>query len=83
MSGCGPAYNLYIRGADELDYHLKNYPVQVKARLDATSDGSIGHGNTTTFVRANNTRISPASFDAVKVVMEEAAAAEAMALEKG
>src|ERR1700738_3601002 len=24
-----PAYQLYIRGADEVDYHLKNNPVQV------------------------------------------------------
>jgi biopolymer transport protein ExbB/TolQ len=78
-----PAYSLYIRGADELEYHLKNYPVQVKARADATSDPTLGHGNTTTFIRANNVRVSPASFDAVKVVMEEAAAAEAMTLEKG
>ena len=78
-----PAYHLYIRGADELDYHLKHYPVQVKARLDQTSDPSLGHGNTQVFVRSNTTRVSAASFEAVKVVMEERAAAEAMALEKG
>jgi biopolymer transport protein ExbB/TolQ len=78
-----PAYHLYIRGAEELDYHLKNYPVQVKARADATSDPTIGHGETAQFVRSNSTRVSTASFDAVKVVMEEAAAAEAMSLEKG
>src|ERR1700678_2409789 len=28
-----PAYQLYIRGADEVDYHLKNNPVQVEARV--------------------------------------------------
>src|SRR5882672_4559512 len=56
-----PAYQLYIRGADELDYQLKNNPVIVK----------------------NQQRISPASYEAIKVVLEEAAAAEAMALEKG
>jgi hypothetical protein len=39
-----PAYQLYIRGADELDYHLKTYPVKVKARADLTSDPSMGHG---------------------------------------
>jgi biopolymer transport protein TolQ len=78
-----PAFQLYIRGADELEYHLKNYPVQSKARADQTSDPTIGHGNTEVFVRSSTTRISPASFEAVKVVMEEAAAAEAMALEKG
>jgi biopolymer transport protein TolQ len=78
-----PAYQLYIRGADELTYHLKTYPVQVKARADRTSDASIGHGQTEVFVRSSSTRISNASFEAVKVVMEEAAAAEAMSLEKG
>jgi biopolymer transport protein ExbB/TolQ len=78
-----PAYELYIRGADELDYHLKTYPVQVKARADKTSDPTLGHGETEVFVRTSTTRISMASFDAVKVVMEERAAAEAMALEKG
>ncbi len=56
-----PAYQLYIRAADELDYHLKHNPVTVK----------------------NQCRISTASFEAVKVTLEEAAATEAMALEKG
>lgn len=56
-----PAYQLYERGADELDYHLKNNPVEVKGEK----------------------RVSTASFEAVKVTLEEAAAAEAMALEKG
>jgi biopolymer transport protein ExbB/TolQ len=56
-----PAYQLYIRGADELDYQLKNNPVEVKGRK----------------------RISTTSFEAVKVTLEEAAAAEAMSLEKG
>jgi len=56
-----PAYQLYIRGADELDYQLEKNPVAVKGQR----------------------RISTASFEAVKVVLEEAAAAEALSLEKG
>jgi biopolymer transport protein TolQ len=56
-----PAYELYIRGADELAYQLKNNPVIAKGER----------------------RISKASFDAVKVVLEEAAGNQAMALEKG
>ena len=56
-----PAYQLYTRGADELDYHLKNNPILLN----------------------NKTRIGAASFDAVKVTLEEAAAAQAMSLEKG
>jgi biopolymer transport protein ExbB/TolQ len=56
-----PAYALYIRGADELEYQLKNNPVTVKGER----------------------RISSGSFEAVKVVLEEAASSEAMSLEKG
>ena len=56
-----PAYQLYHRGAEELNYHLDHNPVQVKGEK----------------------RVSTASFEAVKVTLEEAAGAEAMALEKG
>src|ERR1700722_18809909 len=56
-----PAYQLYLRGADELEYQLKNNPAPIQGEK----------------------KISAASFDAVKVVLEEAAGAEAMALEKG
>jgi biopolymer transport protein ExbB/TolQ len=77
-----PAYELYVRGADELDYHLKNNPVMVKP-TEIPPDPNQGHGNTDIISRSNTRKISPASFEAVKVVMEEAAAAEAMGLEKG
>ena len=56
-----PAYQLYIRGADELVYQLEHNPVSVKGER----------------------RISTASFEAVKVALEEAASGETMALEKG
>jgi len=56
-----PAYQLYVRGAEELEYHLKQNPIAVNGQK----------------------RISAASFDAVKVALEEAAAASAMSLEKG
>lgn len=56
-----PAYQLYLRGADELDYHLKTNPVVLGTR----------------------TGITRPAFDAVKVTLEEAASAEALALEKG
>ena len=56
-----PAYQLYVRGADELEYHLKQNPIAVNGQK----------------------RISAASFEAVKVALEEAAAASAMSLEKG
>src|SRR5581483_2813200 len=75
-----PAYQLYIRGADELAYQLKNNPVQVSG---APALQSTGDGNTDHLAHATTTKISAASFDAVKVVLEEAAAAQAMTLEKG
>ncbi len=56
-----PAYQVYIRGADELDYHLQNNPVIVNGQK----------------------RVSRGAFEAVKVTLEEASGAEAMALEKG
>jgi biopolymer transport protein ExbB/TolQ len=56
-----PAYSLYAKGAEELEYHLTHHPVTVM----------------------NERRITPRSFEAVKVTLEEAAAAEAMSLEKG
>jgi biopolymer transport protein ExbB/TolQ len=80
-----PAYQLYIRGADELAYHLKNNPVAVAPRLQSVSSLPPGAANEHTDILAKekSTKISPASFDAVKVTLEEAAGAEAMALEKG
>lgn len=56
-----PAYHVYLRGADELHYHLENNPKVI--------DGQR--------------RISTASYEAVRVTLEEASGAEAMALEKG
>jgi biopolymer transport protein ExbB/TolQ len=56
-----PAYQLYIRGAEELDFHLTQNPILIGGQK----------------------RISPAAFEAVKVTLEEAAAAQALSLEKG
>ena len=78
-----PAYQLYIRGADELDYHLKNNPITVKSVKPVNDDPALGHGNTDYMTRMTTTRVTTASFEAIKVVMEEAAAGEAMSLEKG
>jgi len=75
-----PAYQLYIRGADELAYQLKNNPVRDKG---GPILNSAGEGNTDHFARAITTKISVESYEAVKVVLEEAAGGEAMALEKG
>jgi len=74
-----PAFALYSRGTEEVDYHLKNNPVEVKA----PAIQSRGDGNTDHLSRAITTKITSASFEATKVVMEEAAASQAMSLEKG
>ena len=75
-----PAYHLYIRGADELAYQLKNNPVQAAS---VQNFSSTGEGNTDHFARSKQTKISLPSFEAVKVILEEEAGAQAMALEKG
>ena len=75
-----PAYALYERGADEVLYHLKNNPVEVKGK---SAVQSTGDGNTDLLALGKTTKISSASYEAVKVVLEEAASAQAMSLEKG
>ncbi|HEY3762965.1 MAG TPA: MotA/TolQ/ExbB proton channel family protein [Verrucomicrobiae bacterium] len=75
-----PAYQLYVRGADELAYHLKNSPVQV---VETPKFLSTGEGNTDHFARSVSTKVSNSSYEAVRVVLEEAAGVEAMSLEKG
>jgi len=74
-----PAYEIYIRAADELAYHLKNNPVAIKDLPNI----STGEGNTDHIARANTVKVSLNSFEAIKVVLEEAAATQAMSLEKG
>jgi biopolymer transport protein TolQ len=74
-----PAYEIYIRAADELAYHLKNNPVAIKGVVSI----GVGDGHTDHLARNTTTKISLTSFDAIKVVLEEAASAQAMALEKG
>jgi biopolymer transport protein ExbB/TolQ len=80
-----PAYQLYIRGADELAYQLKNNPVSVVGRPRPVVELPPGAANEHTDILARDrvTKISMASFDAVRVTLEEAAGAEAMSLEKG
>ena len=78
-----PAYQVYIRGADEVDYQLKNNPVRVNTVAPIGAVDEIGHGNTDILARSRTVKITAASFEAVKLVMEESAAAQAMELEKG
>jgi biopolymer transport protein ExbB/TolQ len=78
-----PAYQLYIRGADELAYQLKNNPVQVQTVAPSNPEEGGEHTNTDFLARSTAVKVSLSSFEAVKVILEESAGAEAMALEKG
>jgi biopolymer transport protein TolQ len=75
-----PAYQLYIRGADELAYQLKNNPVLVHGVSFAPG---AEHTNTDVLAKTTTTKVSVASYDAIQVILEEAAGVQAMALEKG
>lgn len=76
-----PAFQLYIRGADELTYQLKNNPVRTKP-TDYVPEGGE-HDNTEYLAKSAAVKVNPGSFEAVKVVLEEAAGEQAMSLEKG
>ena len=78
-----PAYQLYIRGADEVAFHLENNAVPVPIVNPPNPENSPESPDTAFLARSTPTKISMASFEAVKVVLEEAAGAEAMGLEKG
>jgi biopolymer transport protein TolQ len=76
-----PAYQLYIRGADEMTFHLENNAVPMQVVAPANPED--GQADTAFLARTTPTKISMPSFEAVKVVLEEAAGGEAMGLEKG
>lgn len=80
-----PAYELYYAGAEELEYQLKNNPVQVVSMKNVAPGGSpIGTGaQTDVLARQITTKISPSSFDSVRVALERAASTQALSLEKG
>lgn len=79
-----PAYEMYYSGAEELEYQLKNNPVQVAATRNIGHSGATATGAQTDFIaRQITTKISPSSFDSVRVVLERAASSQALSLEKG
>lgn len=78
-----PAYELYYAAAEELEYQLKNNPVQVvNVRPISPASGANG-SNTDVLARQITTKISSTSFESVQVVLERAASGQAMSLEKG
>jgi|WetSurMetagenome_2_1015567.scaffolds.fasta_scaffold153758_1 biopolymer transport protein TolQ len=78
-----PAYEIYHTGAEELAYHLKNNPVEVRRTAVSISKNPVPGAETDVFARSVSTKISNASFESVKVSLERAVSAQAISLEKG
>src|SRR5260221_7106434 len=80
-----PAFEIYFTGAEELAYHLKNNPVEVKSRTKVTpvSSDAIQGVHTDMLARSIETKVSSASFDSVRVALERSVSAEGLGLEKG
>src|SRR4051812_2398106 len=63
-----PAYELYYAGAEEVEYQLKNNPVQVVRVKSLSHSGPSASGaETDHLAREITTKISHAGFDSVKV----------------
>jgi biopolymer transport protein ExbB/TolQ len=79
-----PAFELYISGAEEAEYHLKNNPVQVE-RIESVVPGAAyaSQAQTDVLARTITTKISRASFESVQVALERAASTQSLSLEKG
>jgi len=80
-----PAYELYVTGAEEVEYHLKNNPVQVQRVQSVVPGNAAGalQAQTDIIARKITVKISRTSFETVQVALERAASAEALSLEKG
>jgi biopolymer transport protein ExbB/TolQ len=77
-----PAYELYVTGAEEIDYHLKNNPVEI-TEVKSTSNASGTFAETDMLARSISVKVSQTSFETVQVALERAASTEALSLEKG
>src|SRR5258707_2788610 len=74
-----PAYELYITGAEEIDYHLKNNPVEV-VQIKRASGNDSAFAETDVIARSISTKISRTSFESVQVALERAASSQAISL---
>jgi biopolymer transport protein TolQ len=77
-----PAYELYLTGAEETEYHLKNNPINIE-RVQSVVPGISTQAQTDIIARSITTKISHGSFESVRVALERAASTEALSLEKG
>jgi biopolymer transport protein TolQ len=77
-----PAFEVYHTGGEEMEYHLKNNPVQV-VQVRSVVSGIPTQAQTDVLARSITTKISHGSFDSVRVALERAASSEALSLERG
>jgi biopolymer transport protein ExbB/TolQ len=81
-----PAFEIYHSGAEELAYQLKNNPVPIRpnhgTRTTAQREGN-SEAKTDFIAKSITTKVSTASFESVRVVLERAVSAQAISLEKG
>ena len=78
-----PAYEIYFTGAEELAYHLKNNPVEIRKTPAAAANNKVHGADTDVLARSTTIKVSNASFESVKVALERAVSAQAISLEKG
>ena len=78
-----PAYEIYYTGTEELAYHLKNNPVEIKKGPGKTHANNGPGAETDALARAVTVKISNASFESVKVALERSVSAQSISLEKG
>lgn len=78
-----PAYEIYFTGAEELAYHLKNNPVEIRKSPAVVSNSKVPVAETDMLARSTTTKVSNASFESVKVALERSVSAQAISLEKG
>jgi biopolymer transport protein ExbB/TolQ len=77
-----PAYEIYFTGAEELAYHLKNNPVEIKKAV-AVANNKVHGAETDVLARTTTIKVSNASFESVKVALERSVSAQSISLEKG
>jgi biopolymer transport protein TolQ len=78
-----PAYELYSVGAEEMEYHLKNNPIEVERAQKPAPDAATPCYCADVVAESIATKISHGAFESVRVALERAASAEALLLEKG
>lgn len=78
-----PAYEVYYTGAEELAYHLKNNPIEVKGVVSTLTNSKVPGAETDVFARAVTVKVGNPAFESVKVALERSVSSQSISLEKG